>query len=32
MEGIEGSWSQALFPDAKPCRGEFPLDLDIVDF
>jgi hypothetical protein len=31
-EGLEGSWSHALFPDAKPRHGEFPLDLDIVNF
>jgi hypothetical protein len=31
-EVLEGSWSHALFPDAKPRHGEFPLDLDIVNF
>jgi hypothetical protein len=30
--GIEGSWSGSLFPSASPRHGQFPLDLDVVDF
>jgi hypothetical protein len=30
--GVEGSWKKDLFPAASPRHGQFPLDLDIVDF
>ncbi len=29
---IEGSWSSGLFPNPSPRHGQFPLDLDVVDF
>jgi hypothetical protein len=29
---VEGSWSDDLFPNASPRHGQFPLNLDIVDF
>ncbi|HEV8058812.1 MAG TPA: peptidoglycan DD-metalloendopeptidase family protein, partial [Gemmataceae bacterium] len=29
---IEGSWSGALFPSPSPRHGQFPLDLDVIDF
>jgi hypothetical protein len=29
---VEGSWSGDLFPNASPRHGQFPLNLDIVDF
>lgn len=31
-DSVEGSWSGDLFPSASPRHGQFPLDLDIVDF
>jgi hypothetical protein len=29
---LEGSWGSALLPSAKPRQGEYPLDMDIVNF
>jgi Peptidase family M23 len=29
---LEGVWNQGLFPRPDPRRGQYPLDLDIVDF
>jgi hypothetical protein len=31
-DSVEGSWSGDLFPNASPRHGQFPLNLDIVDF
>jgi hypothetical protein len=31
-DSVEGSWSGDLFPNASPRHGQFPLDLDIVNF
>jgi Peptidase family M23 len=30
--GIEGSWSGGLFPSPSPRHGQFPLDLDVINF
>jgi hypothetical protein len=30
--GLEGSWKNDLFPTASVRQGQFPLDLDVVDF
>jgi hypothetical protein len=29
---IEGSWSGVLFPSPSPRHGQFPLDLDVINF
>ena len=29
---IEGTWGDGLFPSPSPRHGEFPLDLDVIDF
>lgn len=31
-QDMEGSWSRGLLPVRSPRRGQFPLDLDIIDF
>ena len=31
-DSIEGSWSGGLFPSPSPRHGQFPLDLDVIDF
>lgn len=30
--GVEGSWKSDLFPTPSVRQGQFPLDLDVVDF
>jgi murein DD-endopeptidase MepM/ murein hydrolase activator NlpD len=29
---LEGSWSGVLFPSPSPRHGQFPLDLDVINF
>jgi hypothetical protein len=29
---LERSWKGDLFPTASPRHGQFPLDLDVIDF
>jgi hypothetical protein len=31
-DSIEGSWSGGLFPSPSPRHGQFPLDLDVINF
>jgi murein DD-endopeptidase MepM/ murein hydrolase activator NlpD len=32
VQGVEGTWSKGLLPIPSPRHGQFPLDLDIIDF
>jgi hypothetical protein len=29
---LEGSWNSGLFPSPSPRHGQFPLDLNVIDF